>query len=289
MGYLYAFMATLFWSGNAVAARFLADSVPALGISFWRWFAALLICAPITFPAFRREYPAVKRHWKYLTIMAFLGVALFNVLLYTAAQTTTAFNIAVISTVTPVIILVFSVIFAKERQSLANIAGFAIAVCGILFLITDGEPLKILSMRVVAGDVIMLAASFIFASYTVMVKMKPYGVSVNSMLFFTFHAGFLMLLPPYLVQEFFISGVPFGVPQIAGFLYIGVFASFVSYMFWNRAIAMIGASKAGGVYYSLPVFAGILGYFILGEVVTVTDMLSMALVGFGVYLTGKKV
>ncbi|XOB65869.1 DMT family transporter [Deferribacteres bacterium DY0037] len=287
MGYFFALMATLFWSGNAVAARFLAETVPPISISFWRWAVALLICFPATYPAFRRNIPAVKEHWKYLTLLAFLGVALFNNLLYTAAQTTTAFNISVISTITPVVILIFS-LFAGERLSRVNMAGFIIAVVGIAFLITDGNPLRIFQLRLVKGDIIMLGASAIFAGYTVLIRKKPVEITINTMVFFTFHAGFLMLLPFYLFSEFFIAPTPFGGKQVLGFVYIGIFASFVSFMCWTRAVTMIGAARSGAVYYSIPVFAGLLGYLILGEEIGLSDMLSMCLVGFGVYLTGKK-
>jgi len=288
MGYLFALLATLFWSGNAIAARFLAESVPPVGVAFWRWVIALAICIPATYPAFRRNIPAVKKHWRYLLVLAFLGVTVFNTLLYTAAQTTTAFNIAVIATTTPVIILFFSFIFAKERLSRIGLAGFFLATLGILLLVTNGALLSILHMDVVVGDLIMLCASGVFAGYTVLVRKKPPEITINTMVFTTFVMGFIMLLPMYIVQEMFFTPVVFGLPQLAGFVYIGIFASFASFMFWNRSVVMIGASRAGAVYYSLPVFTGLLGIVILGEPLTYIDMVSMFMVGFGVYLTGRK-
>jgi len=287
MGYLYALLATLIWSGNAVAARFLAESEPALSIAFWRWAVALLVCIPATYPAFCREREHVRKHWRYLLLLAFLGVTVFNTLLYTAAQTTTAFNIAVISTVTPVVILIFAII-SGERLSKVNLAGFCVAMFGILLLITDGSPLRILSMNVAMGDFIMLGAAGIFATYTVLVRKKPLEISINTLVFVTFVLGFLMLLSFYLVQEFFFTPTYFGTKQVLSFLYIGAFASFASYMFWNRAVTMIGAARTGAVYYSLPVFTGVVAYFILGELLTIMDAVSMLLVGLGVYLTGKK-
>lgn len=288
MGYLFALMATLLWSGNAVAARFLAGSVPAVGVSFWRWAIAVLICFPATYPAFKRNIPAVKEHWKYLVLLSFLGVCLFTLLLYTAAHTTTAFNIAVLSTITPVIILVFSFIFAHERLSRAGLAGFALAALGIICLVTNGHPVRILHMQVAIGDGIMIFASAVFASYTVLVRRKPPEITVNTLIFCTFHLGFLMLVPVYAVQEIYFTGVTFGRPQVLGFIYIGVFASFVSYMFWNRAVVTIGAARSAAVYYSLPVFTGVFGWLILGEALSAAKVLSMLMVGFGVYLTGKK-
>ncbi|PLX68046.1 MAG: EamA/RhaT family transporter [Denitrovibrio sp.] len=288
MGYLYALFATILWSGNAVAARFLAESVPPIGVSFWRWFVALLICVPWTYASFRKDLPLVKKHWRYLIILAFLGITLFNTLLYTAAHTTSAFNIAVISTAVPVFILVFSFFFAGERLSRLGLFGFLMATLGLLSLITDGHPVRILELKVAIGDLIMLIAAGVFASYSVLVRKKPAKISVNALIFTTFVAGFIMLLPLYIIQEIWFTPTLLGVQQIGVFLYIGVFASFVSFMFWNRAIGMIGAAKTGAVYYSIPIFTGFLGFILLGEAITIIDIFSMLAVGFGVYLTGKK-
>ena len=121
-----------------------------------------------------------------------------------------------------------------------------------------------------------------------LVRKTPPEITINTMVFTTFVMGFIMLLPMYIVQEMFFTPVVFGLPQLAGFVYIGIFASFASFMFWYRSVVMIGASRAGAVYYSLPVFTGLLGIVILGEPLTYIDMVSMFMVGFGVYLTGRK-
>lgn len=287
LGYIYALLATVLWSGNAVAARFLAESTPAIGVSFWRWAVALIICFPATYPAFRRNIPAVKKHWKYLTVLALLGVAMFNTMLYWAAHTTTAFNIAVISTTLPIFILVIT-LFMGERLSRVNFLGFIIANAGIVSLVTDASPEKLLQMQVAEGDFIMLAAAAVFAIYTILVRRKPAEISINTMVFCTFHVGTLMLLPLYIVQEMYFTPVVFGFEQVTSFIYIGVFASFVAFMSWNRAVVMIGAAKSGAVYYSIPVFSGLLAFILLGEAITVIDIISMCIVAFGVYLVSKK-
>lgn len=185
MGYLYALLATILWSGNAVAARFLAETVSPVGVSFWRWFVALIICVPWTYSAFRKDLPVIRQHWRYLTLLALLGITIFNTLLYSAAHTTTAFNIAVISTaIPPVIILIFSFVFNREKLSRLGIFGFMLATFGILSLVTDGHPARILALEVALGDFIMLIAACIFAAYTVLVRKKPSDISVNALIFF---------------------------------------------------------------------------------------------------------
>ena len=40
-GYLFAIGATAIWSGNFIVARGLADSIPPVRLTFWRWVVAV--------------------------------------------------------------------------------------------------------------------------------------------------------------------------------------------------------------------------------------------------------
>ncbi len=71
---------------------------------------------------------------------------------------------------------------------------------------------------------------------------------------------------------------------LMGILYIGIFASLWAFILWNKAIAIIGAVNAGMVYYSLPIFSGILAIFILGESITSLHLYSTLLVLAGILL-----
>lgn len=86
LGYGSALLATIIWSGNFVVARALATLIPPWQCNFWRWLVALLVLLPFARRHLRRDWPGIKKHWAYLSLMGILGITLMNTLIYKAGQ-----------------------------------------------------------------------------------------------------------------------------------------------------------------------------------------------------------
>src|ERR1043166_5731668 len=91
----------LFWAGNAVIARAMANLIPPFALSFWRWVIALVIIAPFGFPQVWRQRAQIRRRWGPLLVLAALSVGAYNTLLYLAAHSTTAVNITLMNSTMP--------------------------------------------------------------------------------------------------------------------------------------------------------------------------------------------
>ncbi|MGE7187078.1 EamA family transporter [Peribacillus sp. NPDC006672] len=75
---------------------------------------------------------------------------------------------------------------------------------------------------------------------------------------------------------------------ITGPIYIGIFPSVGSFIFWNVSLRHINANQAGGLSKSdWAVFTAILS-LLLGQPITFVQLLVGLLVFIGVYLTSKK-
>ena len=68
-------------------------------------------------------------------------------------------------------------------------------------------------------------------------------------------------------------------------LYVVVFPSILSYIFWHKGIHEIGAGKTGQFTHLMPIFGSILAFVFLGETLEVYHLLGMLLIGFGIYLS----
>ena len=75
--------------------------------------------------------------------MALLGVTAFNALLYTGARTTSALNLSLIATSTPVFIILLARVFLREKLTTRKVLGLAAALGGVLLLITGGKPARL--------------------------------------------------------------------------------------------------------------------------------------------------
>jgi drug/metabolite transporter (DMT)-like permease len=54
-------------------------------------------------------------------------------------------------------------------------------------------------------------------------------------------------------------------PALFGVAYTGIFPAFLGYVFYNRAVGEVGASRAGLFIHLMPAFSTILAMLFLGE------------------------
>jgi drug/metabolite transporter (DMT)-like permease len=155
-------------------------------------------------------------------------------------------------------------------------------------LICKGSLEALLNVSFSKGDIWMLAASIVFAVYSLLLKIKPKGIGIMSFLFSTFGLGLIMLVPFLLYDLNSSAPISLNFTTIMSVLYVGIFASVAGYFMWSKAIEFIGASKSGIVYYSLPLFSTLWAILLLGEKVQVIHFICMALIVTGIYIATKK-
>ena len=73
--------------------------------------------------------------------------------------------------------------------------------------------------------------------------------------------------------------------SVISVLYVAIFPSVLAYMFWNKAVEIIGASKAGIFIHLMPVFGAIMAYMFLGERLRSYHIAGICLIFSGIYLT----
>ena len=243
--------------------------------------------APFAFKSTIEDFKIVKKLIWYLVLTALLGIAVFNTLIYFAGKTTSAINLSLIAISIPLFIVVLSRIIFKEKLSSIKIAGIVTIITGVLVIITKGSLLALLHMNFTIGDLLMLVACFFFAYYTILVRQKPDELSQKVFLFSVFVLGVIFLFPFYLWEHLFYKKVILDTKTIVVTIYVGLFASMVSYYLWNEAIRLIGTSKTALIYYLIPVFSGILAYFFLGQAIVITQIISMGIIITGLLITNR--
>ena len=285
-GYLSAVGATIFWSGNFVVARGLTDNIPPVSLAFWRWVVAVIVLLPFALKHLFIDWPVIKSNIKYLTITSILGVSLFNALVYMASHTTTAINMSLIAITFPVFIIILSRIFYKEAITFNKGFGIILVTAGVVTLITQGDLSILKNISFSRGDLWMLLAAITFAIYSLLVKQKPAQIGPWSFQLSTFIIGLLFLTPFYILEaqtsDFQIQSINRNTSY--SILYIGIFASLISYLLWSKAIEIVGPTKSSMIYYTLPIFSGISAYLFLGEAIEIIHLLSMLLITSGVLI-----
>lgn len=65
-------------------------------------------------------------------------------------------------------------------------------------------------------------------------------------------------------------------------LYVAVFPGFLSYLFFNRGVELVGANRAGHFLHLMPVFGSLLAIWFLGETIQSFHLAGIALIGGGI-------
>jgi drug/metabolite transporter (DMT)-like permease len=286
-GYIFALLATVIWSGNFIVARGLADAIGPVSLAFFRWSTATLVLLPFAARGLRRELPAIRHNIRHLLLTSLLGVTVFNTVIYIAGHLTTALNLSLIAVFTPVFIIILGRLFLGETITPKRLAGAVLSIAGVVTLTVHGDFARLANLQFNPGDLLMLLATLIFAAYSILVRKKPSDIGPTTYLAATFILGLIMLFPWAMLEW---TTQPPGIPAahvIGSILYIGIGASLLSYLFWNRAIASIGPSTSGMVYFSLPLFCGIEAWLILGEPVTWVHAISGLAIIAGIVLATR--
>lgn len=288
LGAIFAITATALWAGNFIIARGLNTSVPPVTLAFWRWCVATLCLWPFAYSYVRKEFPILNKHKYYILGVAFSGITVFNTIIYLAAQTTTALNLSLISITFPIFIILISRFVFKETFGIFKIIGILLVLLGVVTLITKGNYDSLLSLKFAIGDAWMLLAAVIFAIYSILLRKKPKGLNILSLQLSTFVIGLILLIPPFLIEQNKSFEVNYSWDVIAQILYIGIFSSLAAFILWNKAIDIIGPTKSGIIYYTLPLFSGLLAFLFLNEKMEYLHLISAILIIFGVVLTNRK-
>jgi len=265
-GLLLALAAVLGWSANPLFSRMLAGVVPPFTLALLRIAIALCVFTPLALPALRKAWPFIRaRLWFYI-FLAVTGLGFFNGLVYVAGRTTTAINISILNTATPVFILLLARIMYGEPFSCQRVFGVLTAICGMLLLTTKADPAVLRALSFQAGDLVMLVNAFFFACYSVGVRYKDPEVDNNGLLLAMIIISFIYLLP-LSAFEVLVLNMPVHVTpaSVTGAVYLGIVASILCYIWWTGAISRIGPSITSLIYYTFPLFTGIQAVLILHE------------------------
>jgi len=285
--YLLVGLCVLFWSGNFVLGRFVKDDLQPVELAFFRWAFVCLLLLPSFFAvSFRNVVRLVRSHFVVISVLAILSVTFFNTILYTALQTTTATNALLINSSVPIMILILSALILKNSVSKRQVAGIALSTVGVVFLILKGDVENIASMNLSHGDFWMVASSLSWALYSVLFKLKPEGYSSAELFVANMYLGFLYLLPIYFAQGYTLRAELLHLEHYwAYFIYVSLFASILSYLFWNKGIDVLGAAKTGQFTHLMPLFGAILAYIFLGETLKFYHIVGAVLIGAGIYVS----
>ena len=279
--------AALFWAGNFVMGRGVAEDVPPMALSFWRWLLAALIILPFAWPHLQKDAATIRGHLPYFLLMGFLGGANFNALTYLALHTTTANNAFILNASNALFILLATAIIHRLKPSKGEVIAIVMAIVGMVLIITKGNPADLLNFSIKSGDLLVILSIISWAIYTALLKNRP---STHPLTFanLTFASAALVLLPVMLIEHLFFTPLSLTQTSGAAIMFAALFPGLLAYVFYNRGVELIGANAAGITIYMVPVFGILLSAVFLNETIETYHLSGFALIISGVIISALK-
>jgi len=276
-------LATLFWAGSFVVGRALRDELDPVAITLWRWIISLMIFAPFVWRDILGHFRVLVREWRLLMGLALTGIALFHPLVYVALKHTSATNALLTFSLTPMVILMCGCLVTGKRPTARELGGVLMSMTGAAILITRGDLAVITSMGFNPGDLWMLGAVAVWAAYSLLLRRRPSDLPQTLTLVGSIAAALPMLLAFTLLTGWQAT-IALSGPVLLGVGYIAVFGSVVGFLFWAHGVATLGPSRAGQFVHLMPVFGAALSFAVLGEPLSVAQMVGAAFVLSGIVL-----
>lgn len=285
MVYLLPFFTVMIWGGNSIVNKMAASTIEPSAMSFYRWFVAMVLLTPFCLPAVIKQRHVIRPYLTKLAFLALLGMVLNQSLGYYAGLTTTASNMALITSLVPLISVFLSVPLLGKSVSMLSIIGGVISLGGLAFMLGHGDVTYFLHQDMTQGDSLMLLAALVYAAYCVLLKRWKMPFNSLTLVYMQGFFSVIMLTPLWLSSEQLLPSQD-ALPLIA---YAGIAASIFAPLMWVKAIDLIGADSSAMFMNLMPVVSVALASTLLGEEIHVYHIIGGLMVISGVILSQIKV
>ncbi|HHE0451297.1 TPA: DMT family transporter [Vibrio parahaemolyticus] len=285
MVYLLPFFTVMIWGGNSIVNKMAASTIEPSAMSFYRWFVAMVLLTPFCLPAVIKQRHVIRPYLTKLAFLALLGMVLNQSLGYYAGLTTTASNMALITSLVPLISVFLSVPLLGKSVSMLSIVGGVISLGGLAFMLGHGDVTYFLHQDMTQGDSLMLLAALVYAAYCVLLKRWKMPFNSLTLVYMQGFFSVIMLTPLWLSSEQLLPNQE-ALPLIA---YAGIAASIFAPLMWVKAIDLIGADSSAMFMNLMPVVSVALASTLLGEEIHVYHIIGGLMVISGVILSQIKV
>ena len=279
-------LTTFCWGLNAVFARMAAGEISPMLLVSIRWLGTFILLVLFAGRTIMEGLPAIRQHLGYTFLMGLVGLGGFGTLIYYSAYYTTAVNIGIIQGAMPAIVLVGSCWFFRTSVNFIQIVGVAVTMLGVVFVSTNAEFEKLMSLSFNKGDMLILFAVLLYGAYTVGLRRKH---NLSSIVLFASVVvwAFISTLPLTIYE--FASGKTVW-PDENVWIIIGLIVllpSFLSQICFIASVKLIGPVRSGVFVNLVPVFASFLAVQLLGEAFELYHGFSLLLVLSGIYIFEK--
>ena len=266
--------------------------MPPLTLNFLRWLLAFVLLLPLGGWVLRPG-SGLYAHWRRFALLGLLGVGLYNALQYLALHTSTALNVTLVGSGMPVWMLVVGAPFFGVPVTRRQAVGALLSVTGVVLVLSRGSVGELLALRLVPGDLYMLAATIAWAWYSWLLarRAEPDAIRADWAAFLlaqiVFGLGWsgVMTAGEWALTD---ARIQWGWPLAAALLFVAVGPAVLAYRCWGLGVQQAGPTVAGFFGNLTPVFAAVMSALFLGEAPRLYHALAFVLIVAGIVVSARR-
>jgi drug/metabolite transporter (DMT)-like permease len=280
------FITPALWSVNALIARKAAGVEPHL-LAMTRWLLASVLFALGN----RREIWTHRRQvlaeWQHYLVLGALGMWICGAWVYIGGRSTSAANIGLIYSISPVLIVLASALWLGERFRWPQALGVGLALAGVLHVVLKGRWNGLATVLFVPGDGWILAATLSWTLYSLLLRKWHSPLGAGARLAVISLAGALVNLPFALWEITHSAGPVFTTDWGLYAVIAAVVPGFGAYLAHSVMQRELGAARVSVVLYLAPIYTAAMAWLVLGEGLSSYHFWGLALVLPGIYLVTR--
>ena len=282
--FLLLALASLIWSAQGIAIKFLNPFMGPIAITFLPFYVTTILFIPMLIRE-RRHSPAVTApsvsDWIRFTIAGVGGQVLAQLGMTWGISKSLASNGSILNLLVPVISAVLASLMLKERLTPLRVTSLAIGLVGVIFLSTgDLRQASFGSMKYLAGNLLIFGGCVGSSFYNVYCKGLMQNFSELEILIYSYITASIASIPLFIwVEPFHLRALLIlSSKGIAAFLFLALFMYGASMLLFFKALQHLDVTTASTSLYLVPVFGVVLAFALLGERVSLATIVGATIV-----------
>ena len=225
-----------------------------------------------------------KKDFLKILIASVLGMCINMLAFFRGLELSTPINSGIIITLSPVLVLILSYFFLKERIAIKKILGILIGFSGAVFLILNSSKTGINAPNIPLGNSFFLLNASAYAGYLIVIKPLTSKYNIFTLMKWLFLIGLVLSTPITFNQFVEVNWTELPWFAIWRMAYVVIGTTFLTYLFNIYALKTLSPTTVGSFIYLQPIIT--IGFALItgNDVLDTTKLFSCLLVFIGIYL-----
>ena len=218
-----------------------------------------------------------------LLFCGLFGVAINQLFFFEGLNLTTPINAAIIMTVSPILVIVFSAIIIKEKITIRKLLGIFLGIVGAATLILKSGSIS-LDNTFFVGNILIFINATSYSIYLVLVKTLMTKYNPITVMFYVFSFGLIFVLPFGLNELLEVNTQSFSKIIYLKVAFVVICTTFLAYLLNAFALKTLNPSVVSTYIYLQPVLASVVAIFLKSDSLDFIKILSALFIFSAVYL-----